>query len=1695
MTTDFRHTLKALPLTVAALALCADVAYANNFGQEVVNVANITYTIGDSTIKQPTNAAVFTIQPPQERPTIEFFRYSPNAPSPDMVQINGSDYSPSGSLEGPFVSVGPAIRSTNKSGVAKSEDTAQVLDLSDPLPLIPAYTYLSGELMFVRVDYVTGNKNSGAIDVLPITLEADNGDSVVLQLHEESADSGQFWAYIPTTTSSTPSNDNRMTTVNNTNLQASYVDTGTTIEAVVDSALVNPSNFVFDSVTGAPIDGAEVTLLDLATGQPATVYGVDGFSIYPSTVITGETTQDASGLLYEQENGLFTFPYLEPGNYAIEVKAPDGYNFSSQVSVGDLGSGKTGEYFVIDASYGKQYSVDDVTSLRFDVPLDPDAQLVVNKVADRSDAGVGDFVGYTVSVANSGAATIPLNLADTLPLGFRYVPGTARIEDAPVADPAVADTANLLTFPMGSVAPGETVNISYALEVTPGAVLGDAVNEAVVRDNSGDAVSNVARAAIRVREDLLRDRSTLVGRISEQSCDADEEWAREIERGVGVQGVRLYMETGAYAVSDADGLYHFEGITEGTHVVQVDEETLPEGFELMTCEENTRYAGSNYSKFVEIQGGGIWRANFYLKRTGEVTETVEEERVSDITEYRQYDREWLNTQDNSPEWVYPATDMTPSIPSVNVGIKHPSDGKVELSLNGKPVPRTNLIARESSEDGRTMITRWKGVDILKGENTFIARVFDANGHVIKTIERTTAYVDTVARAYGVPDKSTLIADGRTVPTIAIRLEDEAGRAVHAGRSVKVVIEDPYRLHSNDTLEGLEGNEQDLLSPLSAEQNISVGQSGLLNLKLEPTLRTGKVTVQVTLDNGRIIPVYMYLQPEQRDWIMVGLAEGSVGYETIKDKAVGLSSSESDTVKDGRVAFFAKGMIKGNWLMTLAVDTDKRRGDRDGDFIDEIDPNAYYTLYGDRSYQDFEAQSRYPVYLKLEKKTAYAVFGDFNTDITEGRLSSYNRRLSGLKAEYIGENIQVLGFAAETNQGFGRAELPADGTSGGYILPNKNILAQSEEIWVETRDRDRPDVVLDKKRMVRYLDYTLDYLTGELIFRLPVDATDFDFNPNVIVATYETSEDAERNITAGGRVQAELLEGKLSVGSSIVSENGSNLTRGSKQLMVGVDAVAQVTDNTELRVEYAITEDQSTPGSKTHDAKLLEVIHTSDKVSAEAFFREEDGGFGLGQTSSATNDVRRYGAKAKVKVREFEDEKTGRRNALTVEGSLLHEDNLSTGDSRDTAEIMARHQGQRISVAAGLRSAQDNFVDPAQDDRSSLLAVTQAQLSVPKHGATFTVSHEQPLGGDKDEVSTHPQRTVLGVDKTLTKRATAKIRHEILKGASQDTQNTAIGLSFSAWKGGEITASTDMITQDSSRRLGGTIGLDQQVRLNDKWSASAGVRSHKVFEEQGDYIEVNPDAAVSAFETNDDFTSAYLGVGYRGEVTTGSARLEGRRASDGETYIGTAAAARELSEELSIAAATRATYKEDIRQVSDQHQIDARFGLAWRPRGEDTIVFDRLDYGTQTNTQGETRTKLVNNIAVNHMVSDRWQLSANHGIKYVRDNIAGQNLKSTTNLVGAETRFDITEKIDLGLHGSAMINDKGQVSYSYGPSIGVSPVKNVWVSAGYNVEGFKDDDFEAAEYSEEGLYLKLRVKFDQNTARGLLRRISPDKQVD
>ena len=183
---------------------------------------------------------------------------------------------------------------------------------------------------------------------------------------------------------------------------------------------------MFSSVTGEPVDGAVITLINLDTGSEATVFGVDGFSSFPSEVTSGETVTDAGGLTYDIVDGQFRYPQLEPGRYAVRVDPPEGFRFASVIEPSTL-SNLNNAFVITEASFGNEFTLLSEGPLRFDIPLDPESDLVVTKTADRSLAAVGDFVNYTVTVENIGQAPSPIVLHDTLPIGFRYVPGTSRI--------------------------------------------------------------------------------------------------------------------------------------------------------------------------------------------------------------------------------------------------------------------------------------------------------------------------------------------------------------------------------------------------------------------------------------------------------------------------------------------------------------------------------------------------------------------------------------------------------------------------------------------------------------------------------------------------------------------------------------------------------------------------------------------------------------------------------------------------------------------------------------------------------------------------------------------------------------------------------------------------------------------------------------------------------------------------------------------------------------------------------------------------------------------------------------------------------------------------------------------------------------------------------------------------------------------
>ena len=286
----------------------------------------------------------------------------------------------------------------------------------------------------------------------------------------------------------------------------------------------------------------------------------------------------------------------------------------------------------------------------------------------------------------------------------------------------------------------------------------------------------------------------------------------------------------------------------------------------------------------------------------------------------------------------------------------------------------------------------------------------------------------------------------------------------------------------------------------------------------------------------------------------------------------------------------------------------------------VEPDRFYTLYGDATEQRFEAATTRKLFLKLERRQFAALFGDFETGLTVTELSRYSRTFTGLKSDYAGERFGYSAFAAESEQGYVKDELQGDGTSGLYRLSRRPLIINSDKIRLEVRDRFRSEVVVESRPLTRFIDYSIDYLNGTLFFKQPVPSRDANFNPVYIIAEYEVLNGGEAQMTAGGRAAVKLADDSIELGASYLQEGAA----AGDTRIAGTDLRWQIGAATELRAEMARSESDDPLRAKSADAYLTELTHVSERLDARAYMREQDAGFGVGQQLSTEAGTRKIG---------------------------------------------------------------------------------------------------------------------------------------------------------------------------------------------------------------------------------------------------------------------------------------------------------------------------------------------------------------------------------------------------------------------------------------------------------------------------------------
>src|SRR5205814_7495048 len=95
----------------------------------------------------------------------------------------------------------------------------------------------------------------------------------------------------------------------------------------------------------------------------------------------------------------------------------------------------------------------------------------------------------------------------------------------------------------------------------------------------------------------------------------------------------------------------------------------------------------------------------------------------------------------------------------------------------------------------------------------------------------------------------------------------------------------------------------------------------------------------------------------------------------------------------RAAFYLKGKVKGDYLLTAAYDSDKDTKER---LFRDIQPDEFYPVYGDSAIRGYDAQSTGHLYVRIDHRKSYLLYGDFTTqgDSNVRKLSTYSRSLTG-----------------------------------------------------------------------------------------------------------------------------------------------------------------------------------------------------------------------------------------------------------------------------------------------------------------------------------------------------------------------------------------------------------------------------------------------------------------------------------------------------------------------------------------------------------------------------------------------------------------------------------------------------------------------------------------------------------------------------
>lgn len=1496
-------------------------------------------------------------------------------------------------------------------------------------------SYRSGERVCVRVSDADQNKDGQTADSVKVIVddmlsmggEQSIGDSIEITLVETSRDSGVFEGCVDSDSGPASPGDGIIFLATDTLLRATYSDPLDSMASVTTSALVDPLGVVFDSITGTPVSGATVTLLDVSTGGEAILpQPPEVDRIQENPVVTGA-------------NGKFQFEFVRPGNYRLEVRPPPGSGYRYPTVLSDdrlpsgfqIGTGSRNEVFTL---------VKGMSPLNLDIPLDPaPAGLELTKTADRESAEIGDFIRYTITVSNNNS-NVPaegLKVTDRLPKGFAIVKGSSSVEGVKVEHPLQTGEREF-TYHLGAIGAGKTIRLTYKALAGPSSMEGDGRNTAVASAVSlGENIrSNAASVKVKITRGVFTYNGTIIGRV----IPATEGGGKPPP--VDLSSIAIYLEDGTRVSTDASGKYSIEGVREGSHTVRIDEKTIPGGYRPGLG--NFSSLGSDLSQLVIMPRAGIRRVDFTIL-TADTSMAAKTAQPADqgttIPETAkppqvQWERE-IAKMDSSFAILEPREGSeTPS--SSKIVVKGMAGESYALKINGVPVEEARIGKRTTY--GQTFLVEYFGVRLAIGDENTIT-MEDMKGNVRARAKVYTAGLPAKLETKTSPAEPE--ADGKTPVGITVRVLDKRGGPAAVAGTVTVADSD-FDILSEDVDPNTPGLQ------LALEKNAAT-------LQVRSPVIPGNKTAILKV-SGLEERIDVQFIPEKRTFLVVGLGEATLGHgKRNKNNSTGTEGLYTD----GRGAFFAKGEVTEGVTLTAAYDSDKERKELFASRL-TIPEAEKYPVLGDESRTVSEATSTDNLFLRLDTKNSSLLYGDFSTGIGKNSVYAYDRSFTGFKAGSQGRNWNFTGFIAETDQSLVVDEIQGKGTSGYYKL-SREVLAGSEKIRIEVRDSLRTDNVLSKKPLERGLDYKIDYDLGDILLNEPLASHDASMNPVYLVAVYETKGGGRDFTVVGGRVAYRPVE-NLTIGLSAANEEKD--VRDYR--LIGVDLGAELPAGTNVRIEYAATDSLTITDGELipRDGDSLSISLKSkpaENLQLEGFYKSASNHFDNPSAPDMEKGTVKHGAAAKFAYDGETDFKAGYLDEYDTIGHASHR-RISAGIEkrfeRVTAELAAiRETNEENSDTAQAQSPFDKNMN-FRGDSTSL-----------KASASAKITDDLSLGGSMRQDFGDEDRKIAdaGLSYRVAEGQSIYLKQQYAKnGYGAEETRTVFGGESRVGKG--TTLYTESRLQDGmdGERASECLGMKSDFPISGHLTGKA--TAEKTWAVAGTSQNGDPETLAGS-----------LGLDYKpGKTFKSSGRVEYRRVDDdlnpSETWLYEIGAAFKTGDSTTVF--IKENYFATIFDNTGSRRTSlATLGAAFRPLDESLFdLLSKFSWKRQTDSMEEESTvsnAYIGSVAMNFIPVKKCEL----GIKYAGKYLTENTLDAYTDLISISLSLDVTARWDVyGEYRKFTTYKPYQWTSGGALETGYRLLKNVWLSAGYSFDRFDEDLKDRSQFAE-GPYIKIRVKLD------------------